>query len=57
MSLLVYVLCFVGAVIENGRDINACIAATTEDTPVAIIGDSICPKAMEFKTTERPQSK
>ena len=51
-------LFFVGAeVIVNGRDKNAWTAATTDDTPVAIIGENICPKAIEFNTTDSPQSK
>ena len=33
------------------------MAATTDDTPVAIIGESMCPKAIEFKTTDNPQSR
>ena len=54
---LYHLFFFVVDVIVNGKDKNAWIAATTDDTPVAIIGENICPKAIEFNTTDSPQSK
>ena len=54
---LYHLFFFVVDVIVNGKDKNAWIAATTDDNPVAIIGENICPKAIEFSTTDSPQSK